>query len=213
MSEPTGTSTANRPQAVPQRGERRTIMPTATQLVPRAIEGDEGAWSILFRQYTPLLRHIAGGFRLSPELAADAAQNTWMSLVQNLGRVREPDRLQAWLSVTMRRECIRVANSRKREVLQGAWLADDIAVDETGLTRVEREEEKEALWRAVECLPGPQRTLILALAEAPTPSYQEVARRLSMPIGSIGPVRARALRRLQRLLAEPGDGTKDVARV
>jgi RNA polymerase sigma factor (sigma-70 family) len=188
-------------------------MQTSAQLLPKAIEGDEEAWSNLFRQYNPLLGHIAVGFRLSPEQAADAAQNTWMSLVQNLGRVREPDKLQGWLSVTMRRECIREANSRKRELLRGDWDAEDLGVEEDALTRVRREEEEEALRRAVECLPDRQRVLILVLSETPRPSYHEVARRLSMPVGSIGPIRARALRHLQHLLAEPGDGTNGVVHV
>ncbi len=63
-------------------------------------------------------------------------------------------------------------------------------------------ERNEMLWRAVDRLPERQRQLILALSVTPSPSYKDVARALSMPIGSIGPVRGRALRTLRHLLAE-----------
>lgn len=34
------------------------------------------------------------------------------------------------------------------------------------------------------------------------PSYEKVAERLSMPVGSIGPTRARCLKRLKKILEE-----------
>ena len=52
--------------------------------------------------------------------------------------------------------------------------------------------------QAIDALPARQRELMLALLAEPEPSYAEVARALEMPIGSIGPTRARALARLRR---------------
>jgi DNA-directed RNA polymerase specialized sigma24 family protein len=62
-------------------------------------------------------------------------------------------------------------------------------------------QEAEALHRAVEELPSHQRALIRALLETPVPSYAEISHRLNMPIGSIGPIRGRALQRLAAALA------------
>ena len=56
------------------------------------------------------------------------------------------------------------------------------------------------LWRAVDRLPRRQRQLVLAMSATPPPPYEELAQRLSMPVGSIGPTRARALHNLRRLL-------------
>ncbi|GAA1384490.1 hypothetical protein GCM10009639_06030 [Kitasatospora putterlickiae] len=56
---------------------------------------------------------------------------------------------------------------------------------------------------AVAALPGRCPRLVAALAEDPPPSYRELADRLGMPRGSIGPTRARCLACLRvRLHAE-----------
>jgi DNA-directed RNA polymerase specialized sigma24 family protein len=52
-------------------------------------------------------------------------------------------------------------------------------------------------------LPPRKRALIELLLEPDSPSYQEISRRLGMPVGSIGPVRQRALHRLRARLEEP----------
>jgi DNA-directed RNA polymerase specialized sigma24 family protein len=44
-----------------------------------------------------------------------------------------------------------------------------------------------------------QQLLLLLLAE-PAPSYSQISAALDMPVGSIGPTRARCLRTLRRLL-------------
>jgi RNA polymerase sigma factor (sigma-70 family) len=174
----------------------------AAELVARARQGDEEAWELLFRKYEGLLRWIGGTFRLNHEQVADAAQTTWMQLVREIGKVREPEKLGAWLSVTMRRQCIRLASRQGREELRDTWAADELGVDGGVDTQVLLAERYESLWRAVDRLPDRQRELILALSATPSPSYKEVARSLGMPIGSIGPVRARALRTLRQLLTE-----------
>jgi DNA-directed RNA polymerase specialized sigma24 family protein len=63
-------------------------------------------------------------------------------------------------------------------------------------------QEAAALHRAIRELPSRQRALICALMETPAPTYAEISNRLSMPIGSIGPNRGRALAQLATNLAQ-----------
>jgi DNA-directed RNA polymerase specialized sigma24 family protein len=81
--------------------------------------------------------------------------------------------------------------------------ADDNPTEEAVL-RAEREhqdaEEAAALWRAAQRLPGRCRQLLRILMASPPPSYAEVAAALDVPIGSIGPTRARCLERLRQEL-------------
>jgi len=62
------------------------------------------------------------------------------------------------------------------------------------------EEELALLWRGLASLSPPCRTLLRLLAADPPPSYAEVSAILDMPIGSIGPRRARCLDRLRELV-------------
>ena len=57
------------------------------------------------------------------------------------------------------------------------------------------------LWASFSRLPTRDQALLRLLAVDPSPSYQEISAALGMPIGSIGPTRARALERLRRELS------------
>jgi RNA polymerase sigma factor (sigma-70 family) len=176
---------------------------SCTMLVTSAIDGDEEAWNELFAKFNPLLRAISRTFRLNDEQRADAAQNTWMLLVVNIRTVRDPEKVGAWLSVTMRRQCIRIASARRREELRGEWHADELSTTEGPEDHILRAEKHAELWEAIDRLPARQRQLLQVLSMTPKPSYQTVSAMLEMPLGSIGPTRERALRRLARLLTEP----------
>jgi RNA polymerase sigma factor (sigma-70 family) len=177
--------------------------PSPTDLVSRAIEGDPDAWPAIVRQYEALLWSVARGFRLSADQAADAMQVTWLRLFENIHKIRDHERLAGWLSITMRRECIRAYRGRA-----GEWLIGDLAeltfTDADGAdVDVLRAERDRLLWEGVDALPARQRDLLHLLFDEPTaPSYDEVGAALDLAIGSIGPIRMRALRRLYKILEE-----------
>jgi DNA-directed RNA polymerase specialized sigma24 family protein len=71
-------------------------------------------------------------------------------------------------------------------------------------TRLLRNERDAALTAAFARLPARDQMLLRMLALDPPPSYEEIGAALSMPIGSIGPTRGRALERLRRELRASG---------
>ena len=126
------------------------------------------------------------------------AQTAWAAAVRHIDNIREPEAIAGWLLVTVRREALRIIRAHQGEVL-AAELPERISAEEpvpvSGLLESER---CEALRAAVESLPVRQRTLVRALIREPEPSYDELATRLNIPVGSIGPTRQRALARLRR---------------
>jgi RNA polymerase sigma factor (sigma-70 family) len=175
--------------------------------VGRAAAGDQQAWQEMVTQYRGLLRSIASDFRMSAGDAEDAAQMTWLGLVQNVDKLRVPEAVVGWLATTMRRNCARVLRQRWREQLRDDWMQwqvedDAVPVDDDVLVA----ERDRALWEIVDRLPERQRALVRLMFAAQEPSYLEIAERMSMAIGTIGPARQRALRNLEKLLAEPGPG-------
>jgi RNA polymerase sigma factor (sigma-70 family) len=132
--------------------------------------------------------------------AADVAQLTWLRLFEHAHQIREPERLPAWLTATARREALRVAMDAKRFVLRADPTMEN-GVDRHGAADdvypVEGQygpEAEEALSR----LPAGYERLLRLLMSDDCPSYTEVAARLDIPIGSIGPMRMRALEMLRR---------------
>jgi RNA polymerase sigma factor (sigma-70 family) len=154
-------------------------------------------------QYSPLLRSIAWGFRLSSEHAADAEQTTWLKFVKHIGSIREPEKVAGWLASTMRRECLQALRSGRREQPVENCGAEYIGPAGSVESSILIAEERELLWAAVDRLPHRQAQVIRQLSAVPPPSYREVSKALSMAIGTIGPTRANALVRLREMLDEP----------
>ena len=65
-----------------------------------------------------------------------------------------------------------------------------------------RTEQDTLLWKAFRRLGGPCQRLLRFLLVDPPPAYAEVGAALDMPVGSIGPTRARCLSTLRALLKE-----------
>jgi RNA polymerase sigma factor (sigma-70 family) len=177
----------------------------AADLVRAAGAGDRAAWDELVARYSGLVWAVTRGHRLQDDDAGDVFQTTWLRLVEQLGRIREPERVGAWLATTARRECLRVLRRSGREAVSGSELLDAVPDDappvDDGLLRDERER---AVWCSLQrATPRCQRLLRVLVADPP-PSYTEVAQALDMPIGSIGPTRRRCLEHLRRQLAEVG---------
>jgi RNA polymerase sigma factor (sigma-70 family) len=174
-------------------------------LVARAAAGDRSAWDELVDRYGGLLWSIARAHRLSQADAADVVQITWLRLAERLGTLREPSSVRAWLATTARRESLRIVRETERVASLDDWTWSSLGADPTDgpEATVLRNERDRLLWQAFELLPEQSRRLLRLLVAEPS-SYREVAAALDMPIGSIGPTRARSLAELRRNLAALG---------
>ena len=63
--------------------------------------------------------------------------------------------------------------------------------------QLDRADQRRALRQGLRHLPTEHRELLLLMLADPQPSYRDISNRLGIPIGSIGPTRARCLRRLR----------------
>jgi RNA polymerase sigma factor (sigma-70 family) len=173
--------------------------PTLEQLVRAAAAGDQEAWDGIVERFQGLVWATARAHRLSRDEAADVAQTTWLRLVENLDRVREPERLGAWLATTARRECLRAIRLHARELPTeeaDIFEAEGEGEPADGLVTGERDS---ALWRAFARLSDRCRALLRLLVSQDEPSYEEIGAALDMPIGAIGPTRMRCLEKLRSL--------------
>lgn len=171
---------------------------TIVDLVMRARDGDGTAWRVLVRRYTPLVWAICRQYRLEGADLEDVAQTVWLDLVEWLPRIREPAALPGWLATTTRRECLRVvAAARKRGALV---LSEDCVHTEADLAerRVLAADLEAALRDAFAELGPKCQQLLVLLMYTPRLSYAEISARLEIPVGGIGPTRARCLARLRR---------------
>lgn len=171
-------------------------------LIQACLTGDETAWEELVDRYGRLVYSVPRRDGLSETDADDVFQNVFATLFRRLGDLRDQTRLSSWLITTAHRESWRVGKLARRNVELDDGVADAGAPPLDEIARAERDQGvRDALRR----LDDRCRDLLTALFLVPeTPSYDEIGARLGMPVGSIGPTRARCFKKLEAVLRELG---------
>jgi RNA polymerase sigma factor (sigma-70 family) len=174
------------------------------ELVRRAAGGDRDAWNELVDAYAGMIFSIARSHRLNDADSTDVSQTTWLRLIENIERINDPSRVGAWLATTARRESLRVIGVSARQMPTGETsdLEPRVRTDEELDARLLAAERDSRVQAALAQLPTRCATMLMLLTGDDAISYQELSERLGMPIGSIGPTRARALQKLRLILAE-----------
>ena len=179
-------------------------------LVARCRQGDASAWQALVMRYQRLVYAIVRRMGDDEHAAADVFQTVFSRLLQHLPKLADPSRLQAWIVTTAKREALLQRRRAQRTVSMHRegdggeaapdWEpADDADGPEQQLDDLQ---QLHAVRGALDRLDGRCRDLLGLLftdSDERVP-YEEVARRLGLPVGSIGPTRARCLGKLRALL-------------
>ena len=173
--------------------------PTDTELLARCREKDEGAWKALIERYAALVLSIPRRYGLSEDRAEDVLGEVCVALVKSIAAGQDGSEFAGWLIRASTRATWEAA--RKDRV---AMTPDDMPPltsaappDEMVAALVEEQRVREALHD----IPGRcGKLLTLLYFTAPAPADDEVARRLKMPRGSLGPTRTRCLEKLRERL-------------
>jgi RNA polymerase sigma factor (sigma-70 family) len=175
-----------------------------SELVRRAASGHRGSWDALVDQFGSMIWAIARSHRLGASDVADVVQTTWLKFVEHIDRIQSPERVGGWLATTARRECLRLQQRSTRHVLTDDESDFDVhaAPPPAPDARLICDERDAALWEAFDELPARSRVLLSLLSVEPAISYKEISEILDMPIGSIGPTRARMLAQLRKGVEE-----------
>ncbi|HEX5688124.1 MAG TPA: sigma-70 family RNA polymerase sigma factor [Ideonella sp.] len=181
-------------------------------LARRCRDGDAGAWPLLVARYQRLVYAIVTRMGLDEHVAADVFQAVFEKLVRHLPSLREPERLQAWIVTTAKREGLAARRHGQRQVsMTRADEGDDsqgteewdIADDNPGAEQqLDELQQLHRLRLGLDRLDERCRELLLLVFRDDDDrlGYDEVSRRLNLPVGSIGPTRSRCLGKLRKLL-------------
>ena len=171
---------------------------SADDLLLRVRDGDPAAWEEIVCRYGKLVSTTVRSFWLQEADALDAVQMTWLRLAENAHRVQFPEKLGGWLVTTARRECLRILRQAKPAPDLTNMTPETVADPSVGPEqRVIDADTARTLWNLVAELSPRRKTLLQALFTDSSRSYAEVARTVGIPLGAIGPTRARALQQLE----------------
>ena len=185
------------------------------KLISACLSGEEAAWDALIDRYAALIFAVSLRMGVSQADTEDIFQDVCLILFSHLADVRDTARLSSWIISTTKREVWKT--SRKKTVTltselgENAWemeSAESVHPQRaTGNPEAEAIalEEQQLMREAVLRLPDRCRDLLMQLYATDDPlSYQELAVKLSLPLGSIGPTRARCLSNLRKILQQLG---------
>jgi RNA polymerase sigma factor (sigma-70 family) len=171
-------------------------------LLARCRSGEARAWRLLLERYERLVYSIPLSFGLSRDDAAEVAQATFTELIRSLDRIEFEDRLTAWLGTVAKRQTIRVFERHRRDAALEAAAGHAVATAMDPAIVEERVADVEWVVQALALVPERCQRLLKALYfDDAEPSYAEVAAALGIPLGSIGPSRARCLAAMRSALA------------
>ncbi|MEU4574875.1 RNA polymerase sigma factor [Nonomuraea sp. ATR24] len=163
------------------------------ELLAAAAGGDQDAWDQLVSRFGPRMWAVARSCGLGESDAADVVQGAWLRLLERLHAIREPAAVGAWLATTTRREALQLLRKTPHSVAAEPPAAPDPA------SAVLEADGNRLLWQTVSTLHEPCRTMLRLVAT--DLGSRQMAQRLGVPIGSVGPTRARCLEKLRTLIS------------
>jgi RNA polymerase sigma factor (sigma-70 family) len=175
-------------------------------LVQEAKGGNPEAWGELVARFGLMIAATGRRYRLTPADVAELQQTTWLRLVENIHRVEQPERIGGWLATTARRESLQLLRKAARYRPGADEMLDnmpDNRLPEPDARPIagEREAMLHAAWERLQ--PRCQEILSRLVTDDPV-GYKDLSALLQMPVGSIGPTRARCLQHLRRLVEGEG---------
>ena len=178
------------------------------RLVDACLAGDEQAWHALVDKYSQLVFNISRRYGASREEAADLFQTIWLDAYNDLPKLRRKQAFKAWLISLAGHKCYHWKRKYMRQ--HGHEVASleakhlDRQADEQPEIS-ERLARDQLLREAILDLPPRCREMIRLLFFCfPPKPYKEVAERLGLAIGSIGFIRGRCLKLLEKTLVRQG---------
>jgi RNA polymerase sigma factor (sigma-70 family) len=167
------------------------------RLVERAQAKDPEALNEIIEMFGPLVERIARRRCSRPCEVDDIVQDVWVAFLSSLDSIHTPACLPGWL----RRVAVNVTieHGKKNRALPLAELPEPRGVrdqDDVAYRRLEAETTRHGVNRALGRLKDSERTLVELLMADDRPDYAAVSKIVDRPMGSIGPTRARVLRRL-----------------
>jgi RNA polymerase sigma factor (sigma-70 family) len=177
-------------------------------LVRACLDGQAAAWRAVVARYQRFVYAIAMRCGLDESAAGDVFQTVFERLHASLPLLLQPERLQAWIGTTAKREALRMRQRARREVALDSEEGSGIDAIESGdplpEARLQELQQLNLLRGALERLDARCRELLTAIFLDPEeqPSYEAIAKKLGLPIGSLGPTRSRCLQKLRQLMQQ-----------
>jgi RNA polymerase sigma factor (sigma-70 family) len=171
--------------------------------------GDESAWNELVARYQRLIITIPRRSGLSEQQAADVFQEVFLTLVEKIDEIRQPEKLRSWLVTTAKFKTwgiirgdkgFHTPETEEEMELEMQSLADNSPLADDVLIEIEQQQQIRLALSEMEerC----QKILSMIYLRDSAASYSEVAEAVGVGETSISPMRKRCLDKLAKILTK-----------
>ncbi len=187
----------------------RSLEKSDAELVKSCRRGDESAWNALVDRYQRLIFAIPRRAGLSESQSADVLQEVFLTLFEKLDEIEQPERIRSWLVTTAKFKTWGLVRSEKgfysseseeEMELEMANLPDNLPLADDKLIELEEQHLIRTALKELEekC----RKILAMIYLTEPSASYAEVAKAIGVGATSISPLRARCLKKLEKILTK-----------
>lgn len=186
----------------------RQLERSDAELVRLCRKGDQAAWDLLVERYQRLIYAVPRRAGLSEEQAADVFQEVFLTLLQKIDEIEQPDKIRSWMVTTAKFKTWGIIRGSKgfyspeteeemeaemASIVDKSPLADELLVEL---------EEQHLIRAALEKLEERCRTILSMIYLRDTAaSYVEVGAAIGVGETSISPMRSRCLKKLEKILS------------
>lgn len=171
-------------------------MTVEAELVARARQGDENAFSRLVASAGARLHAVAYRILRDPDLAEDATQQALLAIWKDLPRLRDPERFDAWSYRLLVRACYRAARESRHWTPDFHLLPTDRPTGADEMTRIIDRDEIERAFRRLSV----DHRVVVVLRHYMDMPLDKVADALGVPVGTVRSRLHYALRALRASL-------------
>ena len=132
-----------------------------TELVRRAARGEEPAFAELVGRYREPLERLIG-YQVNGSEAEDLLQETLLSAWRDLSRLRDPDKVKAWLLQVARNRCRDFLKRSGRREIPTEEESLELEANRLGWVPGQQAAAAEVVGEALARIPEPDRRLIMA---------------------------------------------------
>jgi RNA polymerase sigma-70 factor (ECF subfamily) len=157
------------------------------ELVRRYLAGDEHAFSVLVERHQTRVYNVALRVLGDPDDARDAAQDAFLSMLRKLSQFRGESAFTTWLHRVTVNSCYDILRKRRRQPVLRLIADEDDPAPDIGPPVPDHADaavDSIDVARALQVIPEEYR-VTLVLADVQDLPYEEIARVLDVPVGTV----------------------------
>ncbi len=157
------------------------------QLIRRFLDGDVSAFAALVRRHEARIYHLCLRILADPDDAADAAQDAFVTALRKLDQFRAEAAFTTWMHRVAVNACYDILRRRKRAPMLRAVANDEAGDLEPGPPHPDHADAVAAgadVAAALASVPEEFR-VALVLADVQDLPYEEIAKVLDVPLGTV----------------------------